>query len=80
MSNSYRQLFAILGTIRFSAPAFLGRLPARMIGLAIILPITKLMGSFTIAGIVAACTMVGLAVCAPFSGRLVDLLGLVRVA
>lgn len=79
MSNSYRKLFAIPGAVGFTAAAFLGRLPAGMIGLAIILPITKLMGSYAIAGAVAACTMVGMAVCAPFSGRLVDRYGQCRI-
>lgn len=72
MSNSYWKLFAISGAARFSAAAFLGRLPAGMIGFAIILPISILIGSYTSAGAVAASTMVGMALCAPFSGRLVD--------
>ena len=55
--------------------ALLGRLPAGMIGLAIILPLSKLMGSYTSAGAVAAATMIGMALCAPFSGRLVDRYG-----
>lgn len=52
--------------------ALIGRLPAGMIGLAIILPLSKLLGSYTSAGTVAASTMMGMAFCAPISGRLVD--------
>lgn len=75
MANSYWKLFTIPGAMWFSASAFLGRLPAGMIGLAIILPISKLIGSYTIAGAVAAATMIGMALCAPWSGRLVDRFG-----
>lgn len=73
--NPYWKLFAIPGAAGFSAAAFLGRLPAGMIGLAIILPISKLMGSYTLAGVVSASTMAGMALCAPLSGRLVDRVG-----
>lgn len=72
MRNSYSKLFVIPGAIGFSAAAFLGRLPAGMLSLAIILSISKLTGSYTEAGSVAAAALIGMAICAPFSGRLVD--------
>lgn len=75
MQAIYRQLFAIPGVMGFSAAAFLGRLPAGMIALAVILPISEYFGSYTLAGAVAACTMIGMALGAPFSGRLVDRYG-----
>lgn len=75
MGNSYWKLFTIPGTVEFSVAAFFGRLPAGMIGLAIILPISKLTGSYTIAGAVAASIMAGMALCTPLSGRLVDQYG-----
>jgi hypothetical protein len=73
--NPYRKLWTIPGAAGFSAAAFLGRLPAGMIGLTIILPISQLTGSYTVAGTVAASTMLGMALCAPFSGRLLDRYG-----
>lgn len=75
MRYSYRKLFSIPGAIQFCAAALLGRLPAGMIGLAIILPLSKLTHSYTIAGTVAAFTMIGMALSAPFSGRLIDRYG-----
>lgn len=72
MSHSYIKLFTIPGSIRFSAAAFLGRLPAGMIGFAVILPLSQSTGSYASAGLVAACVMLGMALCAPFSGRWVD--------
>ena len=75
MSSFYLKLFAIPGSIGFSLAGFLGRLPAGMIVLAIVLPISRLTGSYTTAGVVAAFTMGGMALCAPFSGRLVDRFG-----
>lgn len=75
MSHSYRKLFSIPGAIRFSTAAFFGRLPAGMIGFSVILPLSELQGSYAIAGIVAASTMIGMALFAPLSGRLVDRYG-----
>lgn len=75
MRHSYRKLFSIPGTLKFSMAALLGRLPAGMIGLAIILPLSTLLGSYTSAGAVAASAMIGMALCAPLSGRLVDRYG-----
>ena len=79
MKYSYKKLFTIPGAAKFSAAAFIGRLPAGMIGLAIILPISKLMGSYMIAGLVAASTMIGMALFAPISGKLVDRYGQCRI-
>lgn len=79
MSHSYRKVFAIPGAIGFSTAAFLGRLPAGMVGLAIIMPLSMLTGSYAIAGAVAACAMIGMAMCAPLSGRLVDRYGQSRI-
>ena len=79
LKSTYRNLFRIDGVKGFSAAAFLGRLPAGMMTLAIILAIIMLMGSYAVAGIVAAATMLGMALCAPFTGRLVDSFGQSRV-
>lgn len=75
MIDFYLKLLATPGALSFSLAAFLGRLPAGMIVLAIVLPVSKLTGSYTTAGIVAGFTMSGMALCAPFSGRLVDKYG-----
>lgn len=75
MRFSYRKLFSIPGAFKFSMAALIGRLPAGMIGLAIIFPLSSILGSYANAGIVAAATMSGMAFAAPFSGRLVDRYG-----
>jgi MFS family permease len=75
----YRELFAVRGAIGFSAAAFVGRLPSAMLGLAVILGISKTTGSYADAGAVGASAMLGLALGAPLSGRLVDRHGQRRV-
>jgi MFS family permease len=77
--HSYGKLFKIPGAIGFSSAAFLGRLPAGMIILAIILPISKLMGSYASAGVIAAFAMIGMAFATPFSSRLLDRYGQGRI-
>ncbi|XYH97090.1 MFS transporter [Sorangium sp. So ce1128] len=72
MVKTYWKLFAIPGAMGFSTAALLGRLPAAMLGLAVILGMSKLTGSYATAGAVAAFTMLGTAIGAPLSGRLVD--------
>jgi MFS family permease len=79
MSRIYLRLLATPGALKFSLAAFLGRLPAGMIGLAIILPISELSGSYTTAGVVAGFTMAGMALCAPLSARLVDRYGQCKI-
>jgi len=79
MNNAYLNLFKIPGTLKFCSAAFLGRLPAGMIGLSVILAISLLRGSYTLAGIVAAFVMISMALAAPFSGRLVDRYGQRRI-
>lgn len=79
INASYRKLFKLPGAIGFCAAAFVGRIPAGMIGLAIILPLSALTGSYMIAGVVAAFTMLGMAFCAPMSGRLIDRYGQYRI-
>lgn len=75
MKHPYRQIFSISGARQFSAAAFLGRLPAGMMSFAVMLPLSQSTGSYAFAGAVAASVMIGMACCAPFSGRLVDRYG-----
>lgn len=75
MRHSYRKLFTIPGAAAFCTAALIGRLTSGMIGLALILPLSQLTGSYTMAGAVTASTMLGMALAAPFSGRLVDRFG-----
>lgn len=79
MNASYQKLFKLPGALGFCAAAFVGRIPAGMIGLAIILPLSALTGSYMKAGMVAAFTMLGMAFCAPMSGRLIDRHGQYRI-
>ncbi|MCD6055786.1 MAG: hypothetical protein K0R12_748 [Gammaproteobacteria bacterium] len=79
MIKFYWKLFAIPGATKFSIAALMGRLPAGMMGLAIILPISLFTGCYATAGIVAAATMVGMAFGSPFSGHLGDRYGQCRL-
>ena len=55
--------------------SILGRLPIGIAGLAILLFVQRRSGSFALAGSASALYVLGLAVAAPFLGRLVDRLG-----
>lgn len=75
MLASYAKLFAVPGAIRFSAAGIVARVPTTMLSLAIILPISKLTGSYATAGAVSASTALGFGLAAPVSGRLTDRFG-----
>lgn len=74
-NHVYGELFSISGAAQFCSAALLGRLPSGMIGLAILLPISKLSGFYASAGVVVASIMASMAISAPFTGRLVDRYG-----
>ena len=60
------------GPVLFSA---LGRLPIAMIGLATLLYVQRMTGSFAIAGLVSAGLLAGVSVGSVLQGRVIDKLG-----
>lgn len=67
------------GAARFSAAAFVARLPISMVGLGIVLLISAVEGQYAAAGVVAAAYTVAAAFLNPLGSRLVDRWGQMRV-
>lgn len=77
--SPYSALFALPGVTRLFAIAFLARLPQAMTGVVLTLHVvTTLRRGYGEAGLVTAVMTVGMALGAPWRGRLVDRLGLRR--
>jgi MFS family permease len=77
--NPFLEVLSRPGALRFSAAAFLGRMPMSMFGLGTVLLIASVTGRYGLAGFVAAAGSVGYAVCAPQAARLTDRFGQHRV-
>jgi MFS family permease len=77
--NPFREVLSRPGALRFSAAGVLGRMPISMFGLGTLLLIASLTGRYGLAGIVAAASSIGYAVCAPQAARLADRFGQGRV-
>lgn len=75
----YRALFQVPYVRRLVLSGMLARLPAGMIGLALLLLVREQGGSYTAAGAVSGAYFVATAVGAPVSGRLVDRRGQARI-
>src|SRR5215207_5119420 len=75
----YRALFATPHVRRLVLSGMLARLPAGMIGLALLLLVRENRGSYAAAGAVSGGYFVATAVGAPISGRLVDRRGQARI-
>ncbi len=73
--SRYTDLFRVPGLRATLAASIVGRLPIGIATLAILLFLQSRSGSFAIAGLVAGCYVVGLALVAPLLGRLIDRLG-----
>jgi MFS family permease len=71
----YAELFRIPGMAAAVTASVVGRIPIGMAGLAILLFVQGKSGSFAQAGTVSALYVLGLAVVAPFLGRLIDRTG-----
>jgi MFS family permease len=80
MLGSYRRLFSAKGSVAFTLAGLLARLPMGMFGVSIVLLVADTSGSFAVAGGVSAAGLVGVAICAPLIGRLVDRYGQARIA
>jgi MFS family permease len=77
--RSYRALFGTPQLTGAVAASIVGRLPISITGFAILLYVQGQTGSFQRAGAISAIYILGLAVLAPFVGRLIDRLGPRRV-
>ncbi len=79
MFRTYRSVLQTPGSLAFSSAGLVGRVPASMTGLGIVLLIETTMDSFTRAGLVAAVYILTSAVAAPMQGRIADTFGQTRV-
>jgi len=76
---SYRRVFAHPGAFTFSLTGLVARLPISMMTLGIVLLVSSLSGSYTLAGQVSAAYIIGNAAFAVPHGRLADRFGQGRV-
>lgn len=72
MLNAYRQLFAVPGTAGFVLAGLVARLPLSMTGIGLITMLSQQRGTYTLAGAVAACFALSIALLAPRISALVD--------
>ena len=72
MFNAYRALFAAPGTTGFVLAGLLARLPLSMTGIGLITMLSQQRGAYTLAGAVAACFALSIAILAPRISGLVD--------
>jgi MFS family permease len=79
VGNPYRGLFAIPGARVFVAAGFVGRMPMAMTGIAIVLLVATVTGSYGLAGAASAASAIAYATASPIAGRLVDRYGQGRV-
>ncbi len=80
MLSSYRQIFAVPGTLAFSSAGLVSRLPISMTGIGILTMLSQLRGSYGVPGAVAAVLALAAAAIGPQVSRLVDRYGQRRVA
>lgn len=79
MLQPYRDVLARPGALAFSAAGVLARLPMSMVGIAVVLAVSEIYGSYGLAGQITAVYVIVHSVCAPFLARLVDRHGQARV-
>ena len=79
IAGPYVEILRQPGAARFTAAAFIARLPISMVGLGIVLMISALRGSYALAGLVAAAYTVSSALLNPLGSRAVDRWGQLRV-
>ncbi len=72
MFHAYRALFAAPGTTGFVLAGLLARLPLSMTGIGLITMLSQQRGAYTLAGAVAACFALSIAILAPRISGLVD--------
>lgn len=79
MFRTYRDVYSVPGSLRFSAAGLLARLPMSMLGIGIVLLVQAGRGSYALAGSVAGVFGLTNALAAPWVARLVDRFGQARV-
>jgi MFS family permease len=79
LASPYRALFAVPGTLGFSAAGLLGRMPLAMMGVGVLTMITELTGRYGLAGLLTGTLALSAAVLGPQVSRLVDRYGQRRV-
>ncbi|WP_330458129.1 MFS transporter [Streptomyces sp. NBC_00820] len=77
---AYRRLFALPGTLAFTAGNLVARLPMGMFGVSAVVMIAGSRGSYALAGAVTATGLAATGVAGPWIARLVDRYGQARVA
>ncbi|MFF3556555.1 MFS transporter [Streptomyces tsukubensis] len=78
--TAYARLFAVPGTVAFTAGGLIARLPFAMFGVSAVVMIAGSRGSYALAGAVTATGLTVTALVAPWTARLVDRHGQARVA
>lgn len=68
----YRRALGLPGALRFSLAALVARLPIAMITIGLVVLVSDVTGSYTLAGQVSAIYVVGAAAGRPVAGRLMD--------
>ena len=79
MANSYRQLLATPGALRFAVAGFVARMSISMHGIGIVLLLSATTGSYALAGGVSAVFALVQSLASPQIARLVDRFGQARV-
>ena len=78
-AGPYLDILRRPGAARFTAAAFVARLPISMVALGLVLMVSELRGSYALAGAVAAAYTVSSALLNPLGSRAVDRWGQLRV-
>lgn len=78
-AGPYLEILRQPGAARFTAAAFIARLPISMVALGIVLMVSELRGSYALAGVIAAAYTVSSAMLNPLGSRAVDRWGQSRV-
>ena len=79
VTGPYGEILRRPGAARFTAAAFIARIPISMVALGIVLMLSELRGSYALAGIVAAAYTISSALLNPMGSRAVDRWGQLRV-
>jgi predicted MFS family arabinose efflux permease len=75
MFDRYRRILSVPGALRFSGSALVGRLPMAMVTIGIVLLVTGVGRSYSLAGVLSAVYLLAAAALAIPQARLVDRLG-----
>lgn len=79
VAGPYLEILRRPGAAKFTAAAFLARIPISMVALGIVLMVSELRGSYALAGVVAAAYTISSALLNPMGSRAVDRWGQMRV-